>query len=193
MEVVKSKKATVNLTTDSISESVMASAFGGDVEPTEQTAGNVVAEPFTAVKALKDYNLVRVAVSDVVVTYDTDKTAVENVDYSVNYDFGSIEIAKGGVLVGLDITVDYAYADKTIYNFGTLNKTSDEVSLMFKSDPRNGKPIKTIAHRVNLSMNGDYALKSLEDFATLSFSGKILEDRNRPDGQNFVTTVALDS
>lgn len=193
LEVVKSKKATVSLVTDSISSKVMALAFGGDVSETLQTDGSVTDEEILAVEAQKVYDLTRHEISNVIVTYDTDQIAVEGEDYSVNYIFGSIEIAKDGALVGLDITVSFDYAATTIYSFGTLNKTSQEVSLMLRSDPQSGKPQQSIAHRVNLTMSGDYSLKSLEEFLSITFTGKILEDRTKPDGERFVTTIAIGS
>ena len=196
LEVTKSKKATVNLTTEDLNKSVIAMAFGGDVIDVAQASGSVTDKEFTAVKASKVYDLGKVEVSNVVVTWDddgTDTESIENVDYSIDYKFGTIEIAEDGVLVGKDIKVDYDFAKTTISTYGTLNKTSDEVSLKFVGKPQHGKHTETIAHRVKLTMNGDYNLKSLEDFMSLTFSGKILEDASRVNGQNFVSTRSLEN
>ena len=130
---------------------------------------------------------------DISVTYKAiEKTdAVVDTDYSVNEEFGTVEIADNGVLDGKDIKVSFAYAEVTLTNFSSLDETSREFTLRFVSANATGKPKETTVHRVKLSLNGDYSLKDLEKFTSLSFNGKVLLDSSKPEGKQFVETVMI--
>jgi len=195
MDVVKEVSASLKVTTEDFNKRVLALAFGGDFVTTSQASATGTENDFSAVVALAIYDLTAVAVSNVTVTYggdnDDDNTAVEGVDYSVNYKFGSIEIAKDGAIVGQDIKVTFDNATEDITEFTSLNNTSREVQLKFVSASNAGKEKATTIHRVVLSLNGDMALKSPEKFNSLSFDGKILKDSTKAEGKQFVETVLL--
>ena len=192
LEIVKEVSATVSFTTEDLSKKVLALAFGGNYEDVSQVAGSATDQEFDAVEGGKVYDLGKVKVSNVAVTYDDGNgnavTATEDVDYSVNYNFGKIEIANDSVLVGKNIKVSYDYADATYTDVSALNDVSKEVALKFLSNPQVGKGKETTIHRVVLTMSGDYNLKSIEKFNSVNFSGKILKDGIQVKGKQFFET-----
>jgi len=194
MEVVKEVSAEVHFTTSDLNKEILAIVFGGDYVENIQDSGSVSDEEIDAVEAGGVYELGKVKVSNVVVKYkdgDNDVEAVEGVDYSVNYDFGLIEIAKDGALVGKDIKVSFDYAENRVVEFRSLNDVSKEVSLQFISHPTKGRARKTTIHRVKLSINGDLDLKSPNDIAKVSLSGKVLKDTSKPEGRQFIETIEV--
>ena len=130
---------------------------------------------------------------DVVVSFTTTTVtnAILDVDYSLNPTFGTIEIADSGALVGKDITVTFDNEAETIVNYTALNNTSREFSLRFVSNPANGQAKQTTVHKCRLSLNGDYDLKSLDKFTSLSFTGKVLLDSSKAEGKQFVETLQV--
>ncbi len=194
MEVVKEVKAEVSFITDDFQKDVLALAFGGEYVDKKQSSGSVTDQEFSGVIGGAVYELGYVKVSNVVVKYkdgDNDVEAVEDVDYSVDYEFGRIEIAKGGAIDGKDIKVSFDYASADLSYFTSLNNVSRIVSLEFISKPKKGKARKTIIHKVQLSLNGDYDLKTPDKFGSLNFKGKILKDETKPEGKQFVETIVV--
>jgi len=194
LEVVKEVNADVKFTTSDLNKEILAIAFGGTYSETSQNSGSVTDEEIDSVEAGGVYEVGYTKISNVVVKYkdgDDDVEASEGVDYSVNSDFGLIEIAKDGVLVGKDIKVSFDYAKNTITEFSSLNNVSKEVALQFISNPIQGKAKKTTIHKVRLSMDGDFDLKSPESIAKLSLSGKVLKDSTKPEGKQFIETIEV--
>ena len=189
MEVTKSISAEVSIQTTDLSPKVLALAFSGDFSETAQPSATGNAVDFAAVKAGAIYELGKYKVKNVVVTYNNgteDVEATEGADYSVDYEFGAIEIASDGVLVGKDIHVTFDNDAYTKTLFKSLNQTSQEVALRFISKPLQGKPSRTDIFRVILSLDGDYNLKSPQDFQKITLKGKILKDESRPEGEQFI-------
>ena len=190
LEVTKAVSADITIQTADLNPKVLALAFNGEYVEETQTSGSGEEVDFAAVVAGGVYELGKVKVKNVVVKYtDSDgneQTATENVDYSVDYEFGSVEIASDGVLVGKDIKVTFDYDAVTRGYFTSLNKTSKEVALRFISKPQHGKPSKTDIFRVTLALDGDFALKSAEDIQKITLKGKVLKDTTRPEGEQFV-------
>ena len=197
LEVVKKVTAEVSFTTEDLNKEVLALAFGGEYNDSTQSSGSVTDQEFDNVQGGLVYELGKVKVSNVVVTYEdadgNEQTAEENKDYSVNYNFGTIEIAKGGAIDGKDIKVDYNYAEIVVTEFKSLNKLTKEMSLRFMTDPQIGQPKQTTIHRIILSLEGDYSLKDLNNLVKLSFKGKILKDDTKEDGKQFLETIMLAS
>jgi len=188
LEVTKAVSADITIQTADLNPQVLALAFSGEYVENTQASRNGEIE-FSSVVAGGVYELGKAKVKNVTVTYkngDDDVEAVENVDYSVDYEFGSVEIASDGVLVGKDIKVTFDYDAVTRGYFTSLNKTSKEVALRFISKPQHGKPSKTDIFRVNLALDGDFALKSAEDIQKITLKGKVLKDTTRPEGEQFV-------
>jgi len=194
LEVVKEVNAEVKFTTSDLNKEILAIAFGGTYSETNQDSGSVTDEEIDGVEAGGVYEVGYTKISNVVVKYkdgDDDVEAVEDKDYSVNYKFGLIEIAKDGALVGKDIKVSFDYAKNVITEFSSLDDVSKEVTLQFVSDPLQGKAKKTTIHRVKLSIDGDFDLKSPTDVLKLSFSGKVLKDNTKPEGKQFIETIEV--
>jgi len=205
MEVTKEVEASLSFTTEDLNKNALAMAFSGNSTDKTQTAGSETDVLYEAVESKKLYDLAvdgvhKLKVSNVVVKYDDDNDAdtddveaVLDVDYSVNEEFGTIEIADNGVLDGKDIKVSFDYAEVALVDFTSLDETSREFTLMFLSKNATGNSKKTIVHRVKLSLNGDYSLKDLEKFTSLSFDGKVLLDSSQPEGKQFVETTMIES
>jgi len=194
LEVTKAVSAEISIQTADLNPTTLALAFSGEyIEETQSSATGTEVD-FTNVQAGLIYELGKRKVKNVVVTYNNgeeDVNAVEDVDYSVDYEFGTIEIAKDGAIVNKDIKVTFDNDSVTIGKFTSLNKTSQEVALRFITKPLHGKPSKTDIFRVNLSLDGDFALKSAEDIQKITLKGKVLKDTNRPEGQQFLVKEVL--
>jgi len=184
LQVTKSVSAEVKFTTNDLRKEVIALAFAGKNSVSTQSSGSQSDYDLGKVKGLMVYDLDnKVKVYDVVVKYDDDdddstdpKIAVEGVDYSVDYEYGSIEIAENSACIGHDTKVDFKYKEATIIDYTSLDETSKEVSLMFRSNPQHGKPMETLIKRIILSLDGDFSLKDADKITELSFSGKVLKD-----------------
>ena len=194
MEVVKEVSAEVSFDTVTLSPEVLALAFGGDYTQTTQNAASSVENDFSGVIGGVVYELTASKVKNVVVSYNDgseDVNAVENIDYSVDYEFGRIEIAKGGALDAKDIKVTFDNEATSITQITSLNNVSREVALRFRSHGQVGNNKETTIHKVNLMINGSYDLKSIDKNASLNFSGKVLKDTTKPEGKQFVETVIV--
>ena len=195
LEVVKEVTSECSFTTEDLNKRVLALAFGGTYNETTQSSGSVTDEEHDGVVGGLVYDLAHKKVSNVVVTYTDgsgdEQTAVENTDYSVDYDFGAIEVAIGGAIDGKDIKVDYDYAEIKQIEFSSLDNVSMEVSLRFNAKNQVGKAKQTIIHRIILALDGDYELKSSDKLNSLSFKGKVLKDETKPAGKQFVQTLQL--
>ncbi len=194
LEVTKSVSAEISIQTADLNPQTLTLAFSGDYTEVTQTGATGQEADFNAVTAGGIYELGKYKVKNVTVKYqdgDDEKTAVENTDYSVDYEFGTVEIAKEGVLVGKDVKVTFDYDSYTRGEFTSLNKTSNEVALRFISKPMHGKPSKTDIFRSILSLDGDYDLKSASDIQKITLKGKILKDSTRPDGEQFIKKEVL--
>ena len=194
LEVTKAVSADISIQTADLNPKVLALAFSGEYIENTQASGSDEEVTFSAVKAGLIYELGKVKVKNVSVTYNDgseDVAASENVDYSVDYEFGSVEIASDGVLANKDITVTFDYDAVTAGAFTSLNKTSQEVALRFISKPMQGKPSKTDIFRVTLALDGDFALKSAEDIQKITLKGKVLKDATRPEGEQFLKKEVL--
>ena len=189
LEVTKSVSAEITVQTSDLNPHVLALAFSGDYEETLQESATNQSASFSAVAPGGIYELGRYKVKNVVVTYNDgseDVAAVENVDYSVDYEFGTVEIASDSVLVGKDVTVTFDNDSYTRTSFKSLNKTSQEAALRFVSKPLHGKPSKTDIFRTILSLDGDFDLKSASDIQKITLKGKVLKDGTRPEGEQFI-------
>ena len=194
LEVTKSVSAEISIQTSDLNPQTLALAFSGDYTEVTQAGATGLESDFTAVKAGMIYELGKYKVKNVTVKYqdgDDEKTAVENTDYSVDYNFGSVEIAKDSVLVGKDIKVTFDNDSYTNTVFTSLNKTSQEAALRFISKPMHGKPSKTDIFRVVLSLDGDYDLKSANDIQKITLKGQILKDNTRDEGEQFIKKEVL--
>jgi len=194
LEVTKSISAEVSIQTADLNPKVLALAFSGDYTETVQTAATNQEVDISAAQGAMVYELGKYNVKNVTVTYtdgSNNETAVENVDYSVDYHFGTVEIANGGVLVGKDVKVTFDNDAYTAGKFTSLNETSKEVALRFVSKPAQGKPSKTDIFRVVLNLDGDFNLKSAEDVQKITLKGKVLKDETRPEGEQFIKKEVL--
>ena len=193
-EITKAISAEVTIQTSELSPKILALAFNGEYEETTQPSSTGNSADFSAVQGGAIYELGKYKVKNVAVTYNNgteDVAAEENKDYSVDYEFGTIEIAIDSILVNKDIHVTFDNDAYTKTAFKTLNKTSQEVALRFITKPAQGKPSKTDIFRVILSLDGDYSLKSPQDVQKITLKGKILQDKSRPEGEQFLKKEAI--
>ena len=194
LEVTKAVSAEISIQTADLNPTTLALAFNGEYNEINQASAAGVEVDITGAAAGAVYELGKRKVKNVTVTYkdgDEDVAAEEGVDYSVDYEFGTVEIAKDGAIVNKDIKVKFDCDAVTIGTFTSLNKTSQEVALRFVSKPLHGKPSKIDIFRANLSLDGDFALKSAEDIQKITLKGKVLKDTNRPEGQQFLVKEVL--
>jgi len=194
LEVTKAVSAEISIQTADLNPTTLALAFSGEYNEVKQTSATGLEVDITSAAAGAVYELGKRKVKNVEVTYkdgDEDIPAEEGVDYSVDYEFGTVEIAKDGVLAGKDAKVTFDCDAVTIGTFTSLNKTSQEVALRFISKPLHGKPSKTEIFRANLNLDGDFALKSAEDIQKITLKGKVLKDTTRPEGQQFLVKEVL--
>ena len=191
MEVTKEVESNVSFTTDDLNKETLAIAFSGTATVVSQSAGSITDEVIAGVAGGLVYELSKNKVSNVIVKDSDDNEYEENVDYSINYIFGTIEITTGGALDSKDLKISFDYDATKITNLSSLDETSREFSLKFVSNPQNGQPKQTTVHKVRLAMNGDYALKDLDKYGSIAFDGKVLKDDTKPDGKQFVETVII--
>jgi hypothetical protein len=194
LELTKAVSADITIQTADLNPKVLAFAFSGDYTETSQDAATDEEVDFGAVEANKIYEVGKYKIKNVSVTYkdgDDDVEATEGVDYSVDYQFGTIEIAENGSLVGKDIKVHFDNDAYTTGHFSSLNETSKEVAFRFISKPMHGKPSKTDIFRTILSLDGDFALKSAADVQKITLKGKVLKDETRKEGEQFLKKEVL--
>ena len=194
LEVTKAVSADITIQTADLNPKILAFAFSGDYIETTQVAATGQEADFSAVEANKIYEVGEYKIKNVAVTYNdgsNDVAAEEGVDYSVDYNFGTVEIATGSILIGKDIKVIFDNDTYTSGKFTSLNETSKEVALRFVSKPMHGKPSKTDIFRTILSLDGDFDLKSAADVQKITLKGKVLKDESKPEGEQFLRKEVL--
>jgi len=183
-KAIKAKSASLKFKTTEITAEMLALALAGENSDVSQAGGSVSDEAHSASEVVGGayVELPNIKVSNVVVKYkdgDNTDTAVEGVDYTVEYDDGLIYVIVGGAIDGKDITVDYDYAKLDITKVEGLIKKQTLAQLEFYGNPQNGRKTIYKFYKVQLVASGDISLKDTSKFIELSFDGEVLATGNQ--------------
>ena len=109
---------------------------------------------------------------------DTDTTVyVENTDYTINYDKGTITAIAGGAITAGD-TVHTTY-DNTAYKAWTIAAFTTKAAtgkLRLEACAVEGMDIEYTFEKITLKLNGSFSIVSAEDFASLALQATVLSD-----------------
>lgn len=176
------KTADISIGSTTINPSSLARAFQGTITTdtqTAQTATAVVTDPVT-VGAVTDIGYR--GVTTVVVKDVTDLTTyVEGTDYELVPKAGYIIPLVGGAISDTDVlhlTVDAPAFDGVIVSAMKVDQLEGRFTLVTNSNTSND--YEYVFHNVNITQDGDFALKGGEDFAEISYSGSITIDSTTP-------------
>lgn len=171
-----------SMTTDNIIADNLALLFRGSVATVSQASATAQSSAFNDVKRGRYYQLgttdlrpygVRHVTNVVVKIASTPVTMAGN--YDVDLDLGRIyiELDAPGIAEGADITVEYNVA---AYTQDVIVSGADEIegALRYIGYNPKGELMDYYWPRVKLSPNGDFALKSGEDWQTIPFNIEFL-------------------
>lgn len=173
---------TGTFTTDNISPENIAMFFLGTSGTFTQVATPVLAEAITVMQdrsyqlgAAQRYGMGVRNVTGVVVKDVTDVTTyVLNTDYTLDAVMGTIEIIVGGGIADNDVIhVDYTPAAETRSEI-LSSSLSIEGELFFQATNPKGELVDYLMAKVQISPNGDYALKG-DEWQQIGFSVEVLK------------------
>lgn len=179
--VITSTDVVAEITSPEISPTMLARAFRGKLTETAVIAGTAVEDAVTLTLLDTEYPLTKKHLESGVEVWDTTgQTGIqyaEGTDFIVNYTKGTIQGVTGGGITALDevfVTYDHlAYSSWTIAGF----KASQAVGkLRLEACAVEGMDIEYTLEKVQLKLNGSYALVSAEDFASIALSATLLAD-----------------
>jgi hypothetical protein len=186
-DVVTQVNRSASITCHEVSVDNLALFFSGDVSTASQSSGTVTDEVHDDVVKGRYYQLGQStsfpsgarSVSAVVVkdtTTPTPVTFVLNTDYTVDAELGRIYIVPGGGIAnGTDLRISYTKAAKTWDAITSGNLASRQGRLRYIEDAARGTNRDFYFPAVDLSPNGEFAVKSRDSFAELSFQVEILK------------------
>jgi len=181
ISIIKKITGKLTLETLEISPAMLTRAFLGTDATVEVSKGVGLDYDVTVDNLGTAYPIGVKYVSDVIVKDDTDTTTyVENVDYLLDADKGTITaLDTGSITAGdiLHVTADNAKYDEI--RIEAFTKTKIEGTLRFVSCSANGVSYTYTFHRVSISASGDFSLKNATEFAKLTFNGDILADETQ--------------
>ncbi len=170
---IETKKAfNMNVTTDDMSQDMVARFFRGDNNTTAQTGAALTAESMGEVKQGGIYDVGFIAFDDLAVD-----TYAEGTDYSVDLGAGTFTVLVGGTISD-DTVVAVSGTYQTI-SYDTVEvgtKTKLEGKFKFVSDQTTGTRVKALIHKTSVIPSGDFALKGTKEWKKCSFDVKILKD-----------------
>jgi hypothetical protein len=162
--------------TDDISPKNLAALFLGDAETVAISSASAVTETFTDVELGLTYQIGVTAGNPMGVrniTLTTLKvgvtTLVEGTDYTVDEERGLITLLEGGTVANADDVI--ATYDQAAYSQDRVasGSTVVEGALMFVAYNPEGENKNYLLSDVKLSPNGDYAIKSDNDWSKMDF------------------------
>nr|DAD64862.1 MAG TPA: hypothetical protein [Caudoviricetes sp.] len=180
-EVVTKQSAKISWSSADMSAQMMAFAFRGEVDEIEGAK--------TLDITLKDddsYPLI-IPTSGYGASKVVETALKEGEDFNFDSRSGNIEIIKKPANLTLKFT--FTGAKKSL-SFNAFKSAKTIASLMFISNAASGKSFKYEFFRVNIAQEGDFALKG-EEFMQVSFSGSVLKDNSRPNGEQFFKVTQL--
>ena len=172
---IETKKAfNMNITTDDMTQAMVARFFRGEASATAQTGATLTAESMGAVKQGGIYETGYIAFDDLALN-----TYTEGTDYSVDLGAGTFTIIVGGGIVD-DTSVAASGTYQTI-SYDTVQvgtKTKLEGKFKFISDQTTGTRVKALIHKTSIIPSGDFALKGTKEWKKCSFDVKVLKDES---------------
>ena len=175
--ILKKVTGKISIETVEISPEMLEKAFLGSYTPTTISAQTAQAYNVTvsAFDTALDVGVKKM--SNVVVKDSSDTTTyVENTDYTLDLEAGTITVLTSGGTIAVN-DVLHVTADNASYTWinieGFMNSKL-EGELRFVSKPANGVAYVYTFHKVSLLASGDYSLKSSDAFSKLSFEGSML-------------------
>ena len=175
----------------------LAIFFGGEVETVEQDGGTVADEEITAVaggihqlgvdathpRGKRDLSAVVIDDGDTT-TYD------EGDDYTIDLRRGLLHIVEGGAIAdGAAIEANYSYGTTSYKSVKSTGKQSSRGEIKFIAENAEGNDVDFILPNCTIRADGDFGLKSEDEFQALSFTVDINTDDN---GNAIITEDELD-
>lgn len=178
-EIETKKSIGFNITTDDMSQTMVARFFRGTVATTAQTSGTLSAGSIGPVNVGGLYELGFIKFSAVSLVQDNADTItyVEGTDYAVDLGAGTIEILEGSSIAA-DATIHVTGAYDTV-SYDTVEvgtKTKLEGKFKFISEQSTGIRKKVTMHKASIIPSGDFALKGTKEWKKCSFAVKVLKD-----------------
>jgi hypothetical protein len=103
-------------------------------------------------------------------------TLTQNDDYTIDSDTGGvIPLSSGAINEGDDVIVEYDIDATTFNTVISSGAASVEGALFFKSNNPKGKKMDYFWPYVVIRPNGDFALKSADEWQTLGYSVEFLK------------------
>ena len=176
MNILKKVTGKLNIETIEISPQMLERAFLGKTTRVTTGSGTDVTSNVTITTLGVTYSVGVKYLSNLVVKDDGDTTTyVEGVDYTVNLNKGTISaIESGGITAGDTLNLTYDNVEYDDINIEGFIHSKLEGILQFEACSANGLNYSYTFHRVSLLANGDYSLKSSDEFIKLSFEGTML-------------------
>ena len=176
------KAAEINIASTSINPSSLSRAFQGAITTNAQTLQTAQAVVTGAVTlgVVEDYGFVGATI--VVVKDVTDTTTyVEGTDYELVAKAGYLIPLVGGAISDTDIlhlTVTAPAFEGVIVSAMKVDQLEGRFTLITNSNTENN--YKYVFHKVQVTQDGDFALKGGSDFAEISYAGSITIDSTTP-------------
>lgn len=173
-EIETKKQFNMNITTDDMTQDMVARFFRGENSATAQTGATLTAESMGAVKQGGIYETGYIAFDSLAVD-----TYVEGTDYSVDLGAGTFTIIEGGGISDdtvVAVTGTYQTISYDTVEVGT--KTKLEGKFKFISDQTTGTRVKALIHKTSIIPSGDFALKGTKEWKKCSFAVKVLKDES---------------
>ena len=177
-EIETKKQFNMNITTDDMTQAMVARFFRGESAATAQVGATLTAEDQGAVKQGGIYETGFIAFDDM--ELKTGATPyIEGTDYSVDLGAGTFSIIEGGGIADdtvIDVTGTYQTISYDTVEVGT--KTKLEGKFKFISDQTTGTRVKALIHKTSIIPSGDFALKGTKEWKKCSFDVKVLKDES---------------
>lgn len=173
-EIETKKQISFGITTDDMSQLMVARFFRGTVDTVAQTGATLTAQSLGAVKIGGTYETGFVGFDDLSID-----TFAEGTDYSVDLGAGTVTVLAGGSIADdATIAVSGTYQTVSTDNVQVGTETSLEGSFKFVSDQTTGIRRRATMHKVSVLPSGEFALKGTKDWKKCSFDVKVLKDES---------------
>jgi len=168
----------MSLALTQLSKGALAIWSSGETVAMSQSAGSLdttkdVVPGYTYLLDYRALSNFAVKNSDDSITYE------EGRDYRVNGDVGLLSIMSDGAIENETIHITADYADATWEKMLAATTKSLRGELMFESIPVVGEPAIWRFFDVQISGDGDFALKSPEDWNAATFTVNVFKDESR--------------
>jgi len=172
---------TGTIVTPEVSPKMLARAFSGKLTETTVPAATATEKSMTITAVDTYYAIGAAHLSNVEVWDTTGQTGVqyaEGTDYVVNYTRGTIQaLSTGSIGAGSDVFVTYDNAAYNDWKIAGFSASAAQGKLrVIACAVEDGMDVEYTFELVSLSMDGDFAIVSAEDFLTMSLKMDVLSD-----------------